>query len=142
MSYRRLLAPISAVPDSGRALDVACALAAEHAAELTVVFVIEVSPLLPLDARMDVEEAAARTALHRAEAVAQTYGVRLRARKVRARAAGPAIIELAAELGAEAVVIAAPRKRRAYGRSGFGATVRQVLAKAPCPVLVAAPPAA
>jgi hypothetical protein len=39
-------------------------------------------------------------------------------------------------------VIAAPRRRRAYGRSRFGTTVRQVLAKAPCPVLVASPPAA
>jgi nucleotide-binding universal stress UspA family protein len=141
MEYRRLLVPISAAPDSGRALEVACALAAERGAEVVAVFVVEVSPLLPLDARMGEEESDARTALHRAEAIAESYGVRLRARKVRAREAGPAIVELAEELGAEVVVIAAHRKRHAYGRSRFGATVRQVLAKAPCSVLVAAPPA-
>jgi nucleotide-binding universal stress UspA family protein len=141
VDYHRLLVPISGESDSGRALEIACALAAEHGAEVVVAYVIEVSPLLPLDARMEEDEAAAREALHRAEAVADSFGLRLRARKIRAREAGPAIVELAGELGAEVVVMSAPRKRRAYGRSRFGATVRQVLAKAPCPVLVAAPPA-
>jgi nucleotide-binding universal stress UspA family protein len=138
--YHRLLVPIVG-SESARAVETACSLAAEHGAELTVVFVIEVPTLLPLDARMDDDETAARTAFHQAEAIADSFGVHLRGRKVRAREAGPAIVELAEELGAEVVVIAAPRKRRAYGRSRFGATVRYVLAKAPCPVLVAAPPA-
>jgi APA family basic amino acid/polyamine antiporter len=141
MEYRRLLVPISGASDSDRAVEIACALAAERGAEVVAAFVIEVSPLLPLDARMEEDEAAARDALHRAEAVADAFGLKLRARKVRAREAGTAIVELAEELHAEVVVIAAPRKRRAYGRSGFGTTVRHVLAKAPCPVLVAAPPA-
>jgi nucleotide-binding universal stress UspA family protein len=141
VEYRRLLVPISGTSECRRALEIACALAAERGAEVVVAYVIEVSPLLPLDARMEEDEAAAREALHGAEAVANAFGLRLRARKVRAREAGPAIVELAEELGAEVVVIAAPRKRRAYGRSRFGATVRQVLAKAPCPVLVDAPPA-
>ena len=142
MSYSRLLVPISAAPDSDRAVEVACSLAAERGAELTAVFVIEISPLLPLDARMDEDEVAARRALHRAQAIADSFGVHLRPRKIRAREAGPAIVDLAGVLNAEIVVIAAPRRRRAYGRSRFGATVRQVLAKAPCPVLVASPPAA
>jgi nucleotide-binding universal stress UspA family protein len=139
--YRRLLVPLVGGRESARAVEIACSLAAEHGAELTVVFVIEVPTLLPLDARMDEDEAVARTAFHQAEAVADSFGVHLRGRKVRAREAGPAIVELAQELGAEVVVIAAPRKRRAYGRSRLGATVRHVLAKAPCPVLVAASPA-
>ena len=137
MSYRRLLVPITAEPDSNRAVEVACSLAAERAAELTAVFVIEISPLLPLDARMDEDEALARQALHRAQALADSFGVHLRARKIRAREAGAAIVDLAEVLDAEVVVLAAPRKRR----SRFGATVRKVLAKAPCPVLIASPPA-
>jgi nucleotide-binding universal stress UspA family protein len=137
MSYRRLLVPITAEPDSNRAVEVACSLAAERAAELTAVFVIEISPLLPLDARMDEDEALAREALHRAQALADSFGVHLRARKIRAREAGAAIVDLAEVLDAEVVVLAAPRKRRSH----FGATVRKVLAKAPCPVLIASPPA-
>ena len=138
--YRRLLVPLVGGPDSARAVEIACSLAAEHG-ELTVAYVIEVPTLLPLDARMDEDEAAARTTFRQAEAVADSFGIRLRGRKVRAREAGPAIVTLAEELGAEVVVIAAPRKRHAYGRSRLGSTVRHVLAKAPCPVLVASPPA-
>jgi basic amino acid/polyamine antiporter, APA family len=140
--YRRLLVPIAGSSESRRAVEIACSLAAERDAELVVVFVLEVSPLLPLDARMDDEEAAARTAFREAEEIADSFAIRLRGRKVRARDAGPAIVDAAEELGADVVVIAAPRKRRAYGRSRFGATVRYVLAKAPCPVIVAAPPLA
>jgi len=140
--YRKLLVPLHAEPESARAVELACSLAAEHGAELTAVFVVEVSPLLPLDARMDEEEAQARTALQQAEAIADAFGVHLRGRTVRAREAGPAIAALAENVGAEVVVLAAPRKRRAHGRLRFGATVRQVLAKAPCPVLIDSPPVA
>jgi nucleotide-binding universal stress UspA family protein len=140
-SYHRLLVPLVGGSESARAVEIACSLAAEHGAELTVVYVIEVPTLLPLDARMDDDEITARAAFHQAQAIADSFGLHLRGRKVRAREAGPAIVELAHEFGAEVIVIAAPRKRRAYGRSRFGATVRHVLAKAPCPVLVAAPPA-
>jgi nucleotide-binding universal stress UspA family protein len=139
-AYRRVLVPILGTPESERAVEIACSLAADHGAEIAVVYVIEVSGLLPLDARMDDDEAAARAALRRVEAVIDSFGLHLRARKVRAREAGPAIVELADELGSEVIVLAAPRKRRAYGRSRLGSTVRYVLAKAPCPVLLASPP--
>jgi basic amino acid/polyamine antiporter, APA family len=140
VAYRRLLVPTVGSPESVQAVELACSLAA-GGAEVGVVYVIEILPLLPLDARMDDDEEAARAAFHRAEAITDAYGVRLRGRKVRARDAGPAIVEAAEELHSELIVLAAPRKRRAYGRSRFGATVRYVLAKTPCPVLLAAPPA-
>jgi nucleotide-binding universal stress UspA family protein len=140
-SYRRVLVPVTGSAESEHALEIGCALAAEHGAVLTVVYVIEVSSLLPLDARMDVDEVAAREALRKAEAMSDAFGIRAHLRTVRARDAGHAIVELAEQTRAEVVVLAAPRKRRAYGRlSGFGATVRLVLAKAPCRVLVIAPP--
>lgn len=141
VSYRRLLVPIVGSPESERAVEIACSLA-EQGAEVVIVYVIEVSQLLPLDARMEDEETAARSALHRAQAITDAYGVRLRGRKVRGREAGPAIVRVADELEADLVVIAAPSKRRVYGRSRLGSTVRHVLAKAPCPVLIASPPPA
>jgi nucleotide-binding universal stress UspA family protein len=129
--------------DSEGAVQIACSLAADHGAVLTAAFVIEVSPLLPLDARMDDDTISARHALRWAEAIADACGVRLQGRKIRAREAWRAIVELAEEEDAEIIVIAAPRRRRAYGtRNGFGTTVRHVLAKATCRVLVVAPPAA
>jgi nucleotide-binding universal stress UspA family protein len=138
--YRRLVVPVSGSAESERTVEVACALAAEHGAALTAAFVIEVSPLLPLDARMDEEELAARAALLRAEAIADAFGVRLHGRTIRAREAGRAIVDLVEDTHAELVVVAAARKRRAYSRSTLGSTVRHVLAKSPCRVLVVAPP--
>jgi nucleotide-binding universal stress UspA family protein len=90
---------------------------------------------------MEEDEALGRRALLRAEAIADDFGVGIHRRTVRARDAGRAIVELAEQTGADVVVIEAPRRRRAYGRrSPFGATVRNVLMKAPCRVLVVAPP--
>jgi nucleotide-binding universal stress UspA family protein len=140
--YRRLLVPISESPAvSARLVETACTLA-EHGASIIAVFIIEVSPLLPLDARMSDEEATAREALTRAEAIADVFGLRIRIDAVRTRDAARTIVELAEDEGSELVVIDAPRTQRIYRRSpAFGSTVLHVLAKAPCRVLVVADPA-
>jgi nucleotide-binding universal stress UspA family protein len=136
--YRRVLVPLLGDSESAGAVEVACRLASERAA-LTAVVVIEVSPLLPLDARMSEDEDAARVAVHRAEAVVDRYGLRFSGRTVRAREAGAAIVELAEELRCDLVVIGAERKRAPHRRlAGFGGTVRHVLRKAPCRVLLVA----
>src|SRR5712691_11521864 len=91
--YRRLLVPLLANPESERAVEVACRLAAERHASITVVTVIEVPPLLPLDAHMAEEEWEARRLHVRATAIADAYGVAVVSRTVRAREAGAAILE-------------------------------------------------
>jgi len=133
-----------ASPEFGRAMETACRLASARGASITVVRVIEVSPLLPLDARMADEEAEARRLLACAEATADAYGVRAVTRTVRAREAGTAILELAEREDTELVVIGAPRGRRGYGRRRmvFSGTVRHVLQKARCRVLVVSGPLA
>jgi APA family basic amino acid/polyamine antiporter len=139
--YRRILVPMLGNPESERAIHVACRLAAERHAAITVVTVIEVPPLLPLDARMTEEETEARRLHDRATATADAYGVAVVSRTVRAREAGPAILEQLEERDAELVVIGATRKIRSNKRATpFGRTVQQVLRKAPCRVLLAAPP--
>jgi nucleotide-binding universal stress UspA family protein len=140
--YRRLLVPITGAAESERAMESACALAAEHGVTIAAPFVIEVSPLLPLDAQMADEEETGREALERARAIADAFGLKVQGRTIRARDAGRAIVELAEEEQIEAIVIAAPRTRRLRGRRmAFDGTVRHVLAKAPCRVLVVAGPA-
>ena len=140
--YRRLLVPITGSIEAERAMQTACVLAAEHGASVAAVFVIEISPLLPLDAEMTDEEAAGRDALARAEAIADAYGLRVHARTVRTRDAGRAIVDLVEDEGTELIVVGAPRAQHGYRRSpAFGATVRHVLAKAPCRVMLLADPA-
>jgi APA family basic amino acid/polyamine antiporter len=126
-------------PESERALEVACRLAAERHASITAVTVIEVPPLLPLDARMTDEEAEARRLHDRATSIADAYGVSLVSRTVRAREAGTAILEELQKRDAELVVIGATRKIRVNRRAtAFGRNVQHVLRKAPCRVLLVA----
>jgi nucleotide-binding universal stress UspA family protein len=145
LGYRRLLVPLGENVESERAVDTACRLAAEHGASITAVVVVEVPPLLPLDAHMSEEEAEARRLLDRATALAELYGLKVSACVLRAREAAGAIVNRATAEGIELIVIGAPRKARAArGTAVFGSTVEHVLKKAPCRVMVigAAPSAA
>ncbi len=91
--YRRLLVPLVGNDESSRAMEVACQLAAEQGASITALTVIEVPPLLPLDAYMDDEEQAARRLLDRAQATADAYGVSVKLARVRTRDAAATILE-------------------------------------------------
>jgi basic amino acid/polyamine antiporter, APA family len=118
-------------------MDVACQLAEEHGATITVVAVVEVPPVLPLDAHMDDEQAAAHRLLDRAAAIADSYGVGVAPHIVRARDAGSAILDQASTSRAELVVIGSPRKAQvSKGAAAFGSTVEHVLRRASCRVMV------
>jgi nucleotide-binding universal stress UspA family protein len=101
---RSLVVPLLGSPDPERAVAGACELAGREGT-VDAVVVVEISPLLPLDARMDAEDAAARMLLARARVVADAYGVRFVPHVVRAREAASAILELAEQEEAEIVVI-------------------------------------
>jgi nucleotide-binding universal stress UspA family protein len=136
LGFRNLLVPVSDNVESERAMDVACRLAADHGATVTVVNVVEVPPVLPLDAHMRQEEATAHRLLERTAAIADTYGVNVVPRILRARDAAQAIVSQAEERRSEILVIGAPRKPHRRFHDAFGSTVEHVLKKAPCRVMV------
>lgn len=135
--YRRILVFVEDTPESEKALAFACRLAGEHRASITAVSVIEVPPLLPLDAHMLEEEEDAHQLLARAEAVADSRGVEIAPVIARARDASSAIVDQAKAVGAEIVVIGGARRGRG-GSHGpiFERFVQDVLKRAPCRVLV------
>jgi nucleotide-binding universal stress UspA family protein len=145
LGYRRILVPVGNNAESEKAMDVACRLADGRHASITCVTVVEVPPLLPLDAHMLEEETRAHQLLDRARAVADSYGVACSPRMVRGREAARAILDQAAASGAEIIVIGAPRTARAgKGAAALGTTVEHVLKRATCRIMVmdAAPKAA
>ncbi|HET7119695.1 MAG TPA: amino acid permease [Solirubrobacterales bacterium] len=120
---------------------------------LDVVYVIEVPLTLPLDAKLPKErEEQARRALERAREVGEEYeDVLVSTEVIRARKAGAGIVEAARRGHAEAIVIGGepPTKIRGGARMGgigaakpaeIGAATEYVLKKAPCRVLLTAPP--
>ena len=137
--YRRILVPVVDNTASDEAVDVACRLAAERHGSITVTTVVEVPPQLPLDAHMDEEDEDAHAVLARAQAIAEAYGVDVSTCVVHARDAAEAIVEQARRTGAEILVVGGARQGRGLTRSTpFRGTIRDVLRKAPCRVLVIA----
>jgi APA family basic amino acid/polyamine antiporter len=121
--------------------------------KMEVVYVIEVPLTLPLDAKLPKErEERARRALQRAREVGEEYeDVEVTTEVLRARKVGAGIIEAARRSNAEAIVIGgeAPTKIRGGATIGgigaakpaeIGEATEYVLKKAPCRVLLTAPP--
>jgi len=125
----------------------------EEPTRLDLVYVIEVPLTLPLDAELPagIEEGAQR-ALKRASDVAEEYeDVNVSAEVVRARGVGAGIVESARRYGSEAIVVGGepPTKIKGGAKLGgigaakpaeIGAATEYVLKKAPCRVLLTAPP--
>jgi APA family basic amino acid/polyamine antiporter len=161
--YGSILVPLSGTPLDDDIVQTAGRLAAEEDAEafeddkgatIEALWVFEVPMSLPIDAALpEAQLKRARAALARAKAVGEEYeGVEVATATVRARRAGQAIVDEARRRGVQAVVLAAeePSKIRGGallgGRGGprdnfVGEATKYVLAKAPCQVILTAPPA-
>jgi basic amino acid/polyamine antiporter, APA family len=137
VEYRTILVPIVRSSESEEALVAAARLASERGATVVVVHVIEVPLDLPLDVELPEAEEEADDVLDNAAALVESYGVRAVSRLLRARAAGPAIVEEAERRNAEVVVVGAPRLRPTRGRI-FGDTVDYVLKHSGSRVLLVA----
>ena len=123
-------------------------------AVIEALWVFEMPMALPLDARLpEAQLERAREALARAKAVGEEYeGVEVATATVRARRAGQAIVERGTRRGVEAIVLAAepPSRIRGGALAGrprrpvddyVGDVTKYVLHKAPCRVILTAPPA-
>src|SRR4051794_40869873 len=127
--------------------------AAGHGATIEALWVFEVPMALPIDARLpDAQLERARAALRRAKAVGEEYkGVEVATATVRARRRGQAIVEEARRRGVEAIVLAAEEPSRIRGGALLGGrtpldnfvgdVTKYVVQKAPCRVILTAPPA-
>jgi APA family basic amino acid/polyamine antiporter len=160
--YGSILVPLSGTPLDDDIVQTAGRLAAEEDTEafekdkgatIEALWIFEVPMSLPIDAALpEAQLKRARAALARAKAVGEEYeGVEVATATVRARRAGQAIVDEARRRGVQAVVLAAeePTKIRGGallgGRGGprdnfVGEVTKYVLAKAPCQVILTAPP--
>ena len=162
VAYRNILVPIFGAELDDDIVSTAGRLAAAQREEadgeirdsrLDLVYVVQVPLTLPLDAQLPPErEEEARRALERASAVGEEYeDVAVSAEVIRARNVGAGIIEAARRSDAEAIVLGAEPPSRIRGGAGLGgigatkpaeigAATEYVLKKAPCRVLLTAPP--
>jgi APA family basic amino acid/polyamine antiporter len=160
VEYGSILVPIFGRPLDDDIVQTAGRLAAEEredegegGAVIEALWVFEIPLALPIDARVpEAQLKLAREALARAKAVGEEYeGVEVATATVRARRAGQAIVEEAKRRGVEAIVLAAEEPSRIRGgavlggRGGplnnyVGDVTKYVIEKAPCRVILTAPP--
>jgi len=125
----------------------------EGGAVLEALYVFEIPMSLPIDARVPEDRVReAKRVLARAKDVGEEYaGVEVATAMVRGRSIGQAIVSEARRRGVEAIVLGAEEPSRLRGgailggrgrvRDRFvGETTRYVIEKAPCKVILTAPP--
>ncbi len=160
--YGSILVPIFGSPLDDDIVQTAGRLAAAQnrededgvGATIEAIWVFEVPLSLPLDARLpEAQLKRARAALARAKLVGEEYdGVEVATATIRARRAGEAIVAEAGRRGVELIVLAAeePSRIRGGARLGgiggpmdnfVGEATKLVVRKAPCRVILTAPPA-
>lgn len=160
--YGSILVPILGTPLDDDIVQTAGRLAAEeaadpdedrHGATIEAIWVFEVPMALPIDARLpEAQLERARAALRRAKEVGEEYGgVEVQTATVRARRAGQAIVDEARRRGVELIVLAAEEPSRIRGGAVLGGrasldnfvgeATKYVVDKAPCRVILTAPPA-
>ncbi|HKO75295.1 MAG TPA: universal stress protein [Gaiellaceae bacterium] len=138
LQFRAIVVPVVRSAESEEALVAAARLAADRRATVAIVTVIEVPLELPLDGEMPAAELEANDLLDEARALVESYGVRVVTRLLRARRAGPAIVEDAAGRDAELIVMGGKRGLARGRKPIFGRTIDYVLKHSPCRVLLAA----
>jgi APA family basic amino acid/polyamine antiporter len=160
--YGSILVPIFGTPLDDDIVQTAGRLAAAENADAAVgegatieaIWVFEVPLSLPLDARLpEAQLKRARAALARAKAVGEEYeGVQVATATLRSRRAGEGIVAEATRRGVELIVLAAEEPSRIRGGAILGGkggpldnfvgdATKYVVRKAPCRVILTAPPA-
>jgi APA family basic amino acid/polyamine antiporter len=158
--YGSILVPVLGTPMDVDIMQTAGRLAAEEGLEegeggavIEALWVFEVPVALPIDAPIpDSELKRARKALQRAKLVGEEYGgVEVATATTRGRRAGETIVREARRRGVEAIVLAAEKPssirggellggKRGLRETFVGEVTRYVVQKAPCRVIITAPP--
>ena len=140
-SIRRLLVPVKGAPGDDRVLEFAAQFAGKIPVSVTLIYVVEVSQSMPLDAELPGDIAHGERVLHACEQHAKDYQAhgakfeRISTELLQARSAGAAIVDEAIERGSDAILMAA-RIRRRHGQTTAGDSVAYVMKNAPCEVIV------
>lgn len=138
---RCIVVPIVEGVYSERAVELACRLGGRQQARLVLVHVLEVPYTVPLDTALPDLEERGRRALETACFIAMQHGMKPELQLVRHRSASEGILSVARQVGADQIIMGIGLKRRGSS-DGLGRTVREVMRRASCEVIVAKAPLA
>ena len=117
-----------------------CQLAKPDGRELVAIHVIEVDWSHELSDELSEENEAASAVLDQAEGIADRFKVKLTGDLLQAREVAAALVDEAIEIGADAIILGLPYRKRFGGDFAIGGTIPYVFQYAPCQVIVAREP--
>ena len=141
--FYNILVPVSSNDTGEQAIRLACGLAKKGKSKICAVYVVTVSRALPVEAEIQSEIEKGEDILDYAEGVGEEQGWEIETDVLQAREVAPAIVDEAAERGADLILMGTTPKTR-FGRFTVGNVVPYVLKNAPCRVILyqyASPPA-
>ncbi len=134
--FKRALLGLSGGATDGRIVRLACELGKPTASELLAVHVVEVDWTHDLAEDVSSANEEAARILDAAEAIAERHKMRIQTDLLQARDVGAALVDEAAELGADLIVLGLPYRKRFGGDFALGRTVPYVFQNARCEVMV------
>ncbi len=138
--FHKAVLGLNGGPTDELVVHVGCQLAKPVSAELVAVHVIEVDWRHELSEELTVENEAASAVLDLAEGIAEGYRVKLSGDLLQAREVAAALVDEAIELGADAIIVGLPYRKRFGGDFAIGTTIPYIFQNAPCQVIVVREP--
>jgi nucleotide-binding universal stress UspA family protein len=139
-AFRKAALGLNGGPTDELVVTLGCQLAKPTNAELVAIHVIEVDWSHELADEMSTENEAASAVLDLAEGIAERYRVRLTGDLLQAREVAAALVDEAIEIGADAIILGLPYRKRFGGDFAIGDTIPYVFQNAPCQVIVVREP--
>lgn len=140
--YSRAVLGLNGGPTDALVVRLACELARDREMELIALHVIEVDWRHDLSEDLASSNAQASAVLDMAENVAEQNKVTLRTELLQARDVGAALVDEAAELDADLMIVGLPYRHRFGGDFAIGDVIPYVFQNASCSVIVAREPVA
>jgi nucleotide-binding universal stress UspA family protein len=134
--FRKAALALNGGPTDELVVTLGCQLAKLSAAELVAIHVIEVDWSHELSDELTNENEAASAVLDLAEGIAEKYHVKLTGDLLQAREVAAALVDESIELGADAIILGLPYRKRFGGDFAMGGTIPYVFQNAPCEVIV------
>lgn len=128
-----IMVPVSGHKIDEEAIGLACRVARANKGRVYVVYVIEVTRTLPLNAELETEVKKGEVILDKAEQVAEEVDYEVESELLQAREVGPALVDEAIERGVDLIIIGVPYKKR-FGEFNLGKVAPYMLKNAPCRV--------
>ena len=138
--FQRAVVALNGGPTDARIIALVADEARHAKSEIIAVHVVEIDWTLPLDADIASRSEEVQRVLDTAESIAEDYKVTLEPVLLQARDVGAAIVDEAAERGADLIVLGVPFRTRFGGDFAIGRTIPYVLQSAPCAVWVVREP--